>query len=182
MHPAIFLDRDGVIIENSPSYIRSWADVILFPQALAALARIQASPFKIVIVTNQSVVGRKLISESAAWDINQRLLDVIRESGGRVDGVFICPHAPEDLCDCRKPKPGLLLEAANSLSLDRSRSVMIGDALSDLLAGRSAGIPHNFLVRTGRGAAQALLPIPPDLQPLRTFETLSDALAEIVKN
>jgi D-glycero-D-manno-heptose 1,7-bisphosphate phosphatase len=107
MEPAIFLDRDGVIIENRPSYVRSWADVVILPLALEAMARIHASPFKIVIVTNQSAVGRGLLGLEEAWAINHHLQQVIEESGGRVDGLFMCPHSPEDHCNCRKPKPGL---------------------------------------------------------------------------
>jgi D-glycero-D-manno-heptose 1,7-bisphosphate phosphatase len=181
MHPAIFLDRDGVIIENRPSYVRSWADVSIFPQALEALARIQSSLYKIVIVTNQSAIGRGILPLETAQCINQRLLRTMEEAGGRIDGIFMCPHAPGDQCGCRKPKPGLLLMAAQALSLDLSQSIMIGDALSDLAAGQSAGIPYSILVRTGRGASQALLPLPAGLNPFRTYDTLASALADLIK-
>ena len=181
MHPAIFLDRDGVIVENRPSYIRSWSDVSIFSQALDALARIHASLYKIVIVTNQSAVGRGIIPFEAAQDINRRLVEAVEQAGGRIDGVFMCPHAPGDQCGCRKPKPGLLFMAAQTLALDLSQSMMIGDALSDLLAGQAAGIPYSILVRTGRGASQALLPLPADLKPFQTFDTLACAIAELVK-
>jgi D-glycero-D-manno-heptose 1,7-bisphosphate phosphatase len=181
MRPAIFLDRDGVIIENSPTYIRSWKDVILFPEALSALTRIRFSPFQIVIVTNQSAVGRGIIPLSAAVEINQRLAKTIEQAGGRVDGIFMCPHAPEDECDCRKPKPGLLLQAAQALSIDLSQSFMIGDALSDLLAGQAACVRETILVRTGRGASQEMLPLPAGLKPFRAYPTLADALKEMIK-
>jgi D-glycero-D-manno-heptose 1,7-bisphosphate phosphatase len=106
VEPAIFLDRDGVLIENRPSYVRGWEDVHIFHQALAALVRISTAPYKIVLVTNQSAVGRGLISSEVAWAINRRLVSVIEDAGGRIDGVFMCPHAPQDRCACRKPKPG----------------------------------------------------------------------------
>ena len=96
MHPAIFLDRDGVIIENQPAYVRSWDDVQFIPQALVALARLRDSLFKIVIVTNQSAIGRGQITLSEADSINRRLVQVIEKAGGRIDGVFMCPHAPID--------------------------------------------------------------------------------------
>jgi D-glycero-D-manno-heptose 1,7-bisphosphate phosphatase len=180
MHPAIFLDRDGVIIENCPDYVRRWEDVYFYPQALQALASIRCSPYKIVIVSNQSAVGRGIISLETALQINQRIIETIEEHGGRIDGSFICPHAPQDNCDCRKPKPGLFYQAAAALSLDLEQSYLIGDALSDLLAAQAAGLRQAALVRTGRGLQQASLPIPDELKDILTFETLSEALAALL--
>ncbi len=118
MYPAIFLDRDGVLIENRPAYVRSWADVDIFPEALEALARIRSHPYKIVMVTNQSGVGRGLIPAATVEEINRRLLSAVEAAGGRIDAVFVCPHKPEDNCDCRKPPPCLLIQARSALSLD----------------------------------------------------------------
>lgn len=172
MKKAIFLDRDGVIIENVSTYVRSWSDVHFLPGALTALARLAELPLSIVLVTNQSVVGRGLISFDAAVEINRLLVDQICAAGGRIDGVFLCPHAPQAGCACRKPQPGLLLQAAKALSLDLPSSIMIGDALSDLEAGRAAGIARNILVLTGRGAQQVLLPEAQRLAPLVRFADL----------
>lgn len=180
--PAIFLDRDGVIIENCSNYVRSWADVELFHQALAALAAVRDAPYRIVLVTNQSAVGRGIISCETATAINERLLDVIREAGGRVDAVYMCPHSPDDRCDCRKPLPGLLLRAAAELDIDLSGSIMIGDALSDVQAGQSAGVSQSILLRTGRGAVQERLPAAVDLSPFPVHDTLADALSALVKS
>jgi D-glycero-D-manno-heptose 1,7-bisphosphate phosphatase len=180
MYSAIFLDRDGVIIENRPNYIRSWKDVTIFPQAVSALSRIRLSPYKIVLVTNQSVVGRGIISYQEAEAINQRLVAELEGAGCRIDGLFICPHAPEARCACRKPQPGLILQAVQALSLDVSRSWMIGDAWSDLLAGQNAGIRQNVLVRTGRGLEQSLLPMPPGLKSVLIFDTLAQALEAMI--
>jgi D-glycero-D-manno-heptose 1,7-bisphosphate phosphatase len=182
MQPAIFLDRDGVIIENRPDYVRHWEDVHFYPHALQALAGIRNSPYKIVIVTNQSAVGRGMISLETAIEINQRVIETIAEHGGRIDGSFICPHTPQDDCDCRKPKPGLFHQAAKALSLDLGQSYLIGDALSDLLAGQAAGLRQTVLVRTGRGAAQESLSRPKELKSFLTFETLSEALAALLQN
>ncbi len=181
MKPAIFLDRDGVIIENRSSYVRSWDDVAIFGQALTALARVASSSYKIVVVTNQSAVGRGLITLETAWEINNRLVKVIEQTGGRIDGIFMCPHAPVDNCDCRKPKPGLLLQAAQAFSIDLSRSVMIGDTLGDIMAGQAAGISQMALVRTGLGAEQAKLVKSKSIKPFLIFETLKEALSELVK-
>jgi D-glycero-D-manno-heptose 1,7-bisphosphate phosphatase len=179
VHAAIFLDRDGVIIENRPTYVRSWADVAFYPQALDALVKVSSSPYKIVIVTNQSAVGRGLISLETAMQINQQVLETIEGHGGRIDGIFMCPHAPEEDCDCRKPKPGLFIQAAETLSLDLARSSLIGDAFSDLLAGQAAGLHRTALVRTGRGDSQLRLPRPILLEPFLTFDSLADALKEL---
>lgn len=181
MHPAIFLDRDGVIIENRENYVRSWDDVAFIPEAVSALSQIKASPFKIIFVTNQSVVGRGLISLETVETINRRIINELIASGCRVDGSYLCPHAPFENCPCRKPKPGLILQAASELSLDLSKSMVIGDAWSDLQAGASAGIPTLALLLTGRGQDQILLPQPPDFGKVNTFASLSDALRELVR-
>jgi D-glycero-D-manno-heptose 1,7-bisphosphate phosphatase len=180
MHPAIFLDRDGVIIENRELYVRSWTDVTFYPSSLAALAKLRQSPYKIVIVTNQSAVGRGLISLATADQINQQFQKIIVEVGGRVDGLYMCPHKPEDRCACRKPLPGLFLRAASDLSLDLPHSIMIGDALSDIQAGQEAGINRTILLRTGRGTAQLALSTTRELKPFEVFDSLSDAISSIV--
>ncbi len=180
MFPAIFLDRDGVIVENRENYIRSWDDMEIYDQALAALARAARTSYKIVIVTNQSAVGRGIISLETAWEINRRLIGIIEASGGRVDGIFMCPHAPQDECNCRKPKPGLLLQAAEALSIDLSRSILIGDALSDLQAGQAAGIQQVALVRTGRGAEQAQSLQSTRMTLIRIYASLSEALESML--
>lgn len=180
MFPAIFLDRDGVIIENVSTYIRSWEEVRFISKSLFALKKAQKSPYKIILVTNQSAVGRGILPLDLAWEINRRLVAVIQQAGGRVDGVYMCPHAPEDNCDCRKPKPGLILQAADELSLDLQRSILVGDALSDLLAGQAAGIPQTILVRTGRGLEQEKLPRPAELRPFQIFNDLADAISAIL--
>ena len=182
VYPAIFLDRDGVIIENRPDYVRRWEDVRFYPQALQALAGIRTSPYKIVIVTNQSAVGRGLISLETVLLINQRIIETIEAHGGRIDGSFMCPHVPQDDCDCRKPKPGLFHQAAKALTLDLGQSYLIGDALSDILAGQAAGLRQTALVRTGRGVEQENLARPAELKPFLTFDTLSEALSALIQN
>jgi D-glycero-D-manno-heptose 1,7-bisphosphate phosphatase len=180
MYPAIFLDRDGVIIENRADYVRSWADVWFYPQALETLARLSHKPFKTVIVTNQSAVGRGLISLRQAQAINEQLVENIAEAGGRIDGVFMCPHVPDDQCDCRKPKPGLLLQAAEALSIDLHQSIMVGDAVTDVLAGRAAQVSRTALVRTGRGAQEEGLSELAKLGPLLVYNDLAAALANLI--
>lgn len=180
MYPALFLDRDGVLLENNPTYIRNWSEARIYHRALTALARIRESAYKIVIVTNQAGVAKGLIPVEVAEDINRHLVEEIEKSGGRVDGVFMCPHAVEDACTCRKPLPGLLLEAARELSLDLDRSIMVGDALTDMMAGRAAGVRKVVMVRSGRGVEQSQLPEAFGLQPFPIYDNLAEALAELI--
>ena len=175
--PALFLDRDGVIIENRPNYVRSWEEVTFYPSALIALRSAAALPHRIVIITNQSAVGQGIISLDKAQELNRRIVQVIQSTGGRIDAVYMCPHAPEDHCDCRKPKPGLLLQAAKDLAIDLARSVIIGDAQSDLLAGQAAGIQDLILVKTGRGLQQARLDHSAIHKPFLVVDDLSTALS-----
>jgi D-glycero-D-manno-heptose 1,7-bisphosphate phosphatase len=178
--PAIFLDRDGVIIENREAYVRSWDDVCIYPQALQALAAFSTVPFHFVIVTNQSAVGRGIISQQEADAINARLVDEIILAGGRIDAVFMCPHEPSVGCSCRKPEPGLFFLATQKLSLDITNSIMVGDALTDLAAAQTAKIKHRVLVRTGRGDSQLKLAEAQSLAPFSIYDTLLDALKNLL--
>jgi len=180
MFPAIFLDRDGVIIENRSDYVRDWSQVNIFPDAIRALSNPKLINHKIVIVTNQSAVGRGIISLRTAQEINDRLVHLIREQGSKVDDVFLCPHGPDDGCDCRKPKPGLLLTAAKELSLDLKCSWMIGDAWSDVQAGQSAGVRGTIILKTGRGIDQLSLPQPVDIREFLVCDNLSQAFKVIL--
>ena len=158
MNPAVFLDRDGVIIQNRENYVRCWKDVEFLPYSLQALELLSQTSYKTIIITNQSAIGRGIITMEQAEEINQRIIEKITDAGGRVDGLFICPHAPDDHCSCRKPLPGLIMQAADVLAIDLSSSVMIGDALTDIQAGSAAGITNLIMVKTGRGQKQVQIP------------------------
>jgi D-glycero-D-manno-heptose 1,7-bisphosphate phosphatase len=179
MYSAIFLDRDGVLIENRSNYVRKWSDVKIYPEAISALSLSTIKNYKIVIVTNQSAVGRGLISLETANEINSLLVKLIHHHGGQVDGVYMCPHKPEDDCNCRKPKPGLLLRAARDLSLDLRSSWMIGDAWSDVQAGQFAGVRQAILLKTGRGKEQLSRSRPKDITNHLIFDNLMLALDAI---
>jgi D-glycero-D-manno-heptose 1,7-bisphosphate phosphatase len=179
MFRAVFLDRDGVLIENRSDYIREWSHVKILPKVLGALSGFQRQGFKIIVVTNQSAVGRSLMTYQTAQEINDRLIKTIKENGGWIDSVYMCPHKPEDQCTCRKPQPGLLLRAAQDLSLDLSSSWMVGDAWSDLQAGQAAGLRGTIMVRTGRGATQLLETQPEGIKPFLVSDDLLDAFNAI---
>lgn len=153
MRAAVFLDRDGVIIENRDDYVKTWNEVRFLPGAIDALRRLGRSDYAIVLVTNQSAVGRRIITLDQATAINRQVIAEIQTASGRVDAAYLCPHHPDDGCRCRKPAPGMFLQAARELDLDLAGSYAIGDAASDMEAAGAAGV-RGILVLTGRGREQ----------------------------
>jgi D-glycero-D-manno-heptose 1,7-bisphosphate phosphatase len=176
--PAIFLDRDGVLIENVDTYVRAWDEVRFIPGALDAVCRLRTSTYAVVVVTNQSVVGQGIISEQHARDINGRIIGQITAHGGRVDAAYVCMHTAADGCACRKPAPGMLLRAGAELDLDLTNSYMIGDAASDVAAAHAAGV-QPILVRTGRGAEQEPLLGGPEKALCPVVRDVAEALDHI---
>lgn len=180
MNKAIFLDRDGVIIENRPNYVRSWADVEFIQESLSALARLRDSTYKIVIITNQAGIGHGVISRATVDEINERLVHVIQSANGRVDKIYLCPHKPSDGCNCRKPKPGLILDAVQDFNIDLKQSILIGDNISDVQVGINAGVGRVVLVRTGLGIESAAKLQAEGLHDVPIYSNLSQALADQV--
>ena len=150
MRSAVFLDRDGVINGNRSDYVKSWDEFEFLPGVLGSLRRLASTRYAIVVVSNQSAINRGLVSTAEVNAINDRMLREIEEAGGRIDAVYICPHRPDEECDCRKPKPGLLYQAADELAIDLASSYLVGDALSDMEAALAVKCTP-FLVLTGRG-------------------------------
>jgi D-glycero-D-manno-heptose 1,7-bisphosphate phosphatase len=153
LRPAIFLDRDGVINENRPDHVKSWEEFAFLPGALEALRALAGLGWPVIVISNQAIINRGLATRQTVDEINARMTAAIRDAGGRIDGVFYCPHRTDDGCDCRKPRPGLLFKAAADHGLDLARSFLVGDAESDVLAAQAAGC-QAILVLTGRGAEQ----------------------------
>jgi D-glycero-D-manno-heptose 1,7-bisphosphate phosphatase len=152
---AIFLDRDGVICENHSDHVKSWEEFQFLPGVKESLAALSRLGVPIIVVTNQAAIGRGIISASVVEEIHARMVAEVAAYGGRIDQVIYCPHRPEDDCDCRKPKPGMLLKAAAEMGLDLTHSYMVGDAATDLMAAQQVGC-QAFLVLTGRGLQQLL--------------------------
>ena len=148
--PAIFLDRDGVLNENRSDYVKNWEEFTFLPGALQALRALSQLNLPIFVVTNQAVVNRELVPRALVDQIHRRMISQIRHVGAAITQVFYCPHLPSEGCGCRKPAPGLLLSAAAQFDIELSRSVLVGDANTDILAGQRAGC-MTVLVLTGRG-------------------------------
>jgi D-glycero-D-manno-heptose 1,7-bisphosphate phosphatase len=176
--PAVFLDRDGVIIENRLDYVKSIAEVHFIPGALDALARASRLDWYLVVVTNQSAIGQGLLSWETSVAINDFVVQQLKAAGGRLDGLYVCPHLAGAGCACRKPAPGLLLSAAEDLGIDLAASMMIGDALTDLQAGQAAGT-QALLVSTGRGAGQAAGLVQAGLAGVPVLADLAAALEHV---
>ena len=153
---AIFLDRDGVLIENRPDYVKAWEEVEIFPHTFAAMRKLAQTGRPIVMVTNQSAVGRGIITAGFVDEVHRRLIAEVEANGGRIDAVYFCPHHPKEICLCRKPSPGMLRQAAQEWDLDLNASFMVGDAVSDIETARAVGT-QGILVRTGRGEEQVAL-------------------------
>jgi histidinol-phosphate phosphatase family protein len=135
----VFLDRDGVLVRNRPDYVKGWGEVEIVPGAFAALARLRSAGASVLVATNQSAVGRGIVRRETVDEIHDRLAHVAQDHGAVIDGFFVCPHRPDEGCSCRKPKPGLLLQAQRERGLDLSAAYMVGDQASDALAALAAG-------------------------------------------
>ena len=139
MHGAVFLDRDGVINLRREDYVLRWDEFVFLPHALPSLARLAQLPLSIAVISNQSAVGRGLLTLPELEAIHRAMVAQIVGAGGRIDRIYVCPHRPEDKCSCRKPEPGLLIRAAKEMDLCLSRSYLVGDQDSDIQAARAVG-------------------------------------------
>ncbi len=146
----VVLDRDGTINEDSDDYIKSPAEWKPIPGSLEAIARLTQAGYRVVLATNQSGIGRGLFDTAALNAIHETLQRAAQQAGGRIDAIFFCPHADAAGCECRKPKPGMLLEIGRRLNVPLEGVPMVGDALRDLQAAAAAGA-RPVLVLTGKG-------------------------------
>jgi D-glycero-D-manno-heptose 1,7-bisphosphate phosphatase len=135
---AVFFDRDGTLIVDH-GYLSSASQVEFVPDAVAVLQTLREHGFLLVVVSNQSGIGRGILTDDEAAAVDQRFQELLASSNISLDGIYYCPHAPEAGCDCRKPKPGLLRCAAEDLGIILAESYMVGDKISDCEAGRRAG-------------------------------------------
>ncbi|MDQ7016164.1 MAG: D-glycero-beta-D-manno-heptose 1,7-bisphosphate 7-phosphatase [Gammaproteobacteria bacterium] len=146
----VILDRDGVINHDSDNYIKSVDEWQPISGSLEAIARLNQAGYRVVVVTNQSGLARGYFTLDEFYAMNQKLHRLLRQVGGQLEGLFFCPHAPDEQCACRKPKPGLLHDVAKRLDVDLKGVAFVGDALGDLQAALAVGAKP-ILVLTGKG-------------------------------
>lgn len=150
--PIILLDRDGVINQDSKAYVKSVDEWIPLPGSIKAIAALSKAGFKVFIVTNQSGIARGYYDENTLALMHQKMTDLITAEGGKIDGIEYCPHGPDDGCDCRKPKAGMIesIEKQLGLNFENTPAIMVGDSLRDLQAGKKRGCKP-VLVLSGNG-------------------------------
>ena len=158
MRYIVFLDRDGVINKDSSEYIKNESEFEFIPKSPEAIALLTQNGFHVIVITNQSMIGRNMASQKTLDAIFKKMTDGVKQAGGNIKDIFFCPHTPEENCSCRKPKPGLILEAKKKYQIDLSCSCMVGDSTKDIECAVNAGCSKALLVKTGNGleAAQAL--------------------------
>ena len=144
----IFLDRDGVI-NKEVGYLHKIEDFEFIDGVFEACKYFQSVGYKIIVITNQSGITRGYYGEQEFHAVNNWMLEQFKDNGIEILDVFFCPHGPEDNCDCRKPKPGMFIQANNKYGIDMNKSWMIGDKEADITAANAAGIQNTILVKSG---------------------------------
>ncbi|MGK0442871.1 MAG: D-glycero-D-manno-heptose 1,7-bisphosphate phosphatase [Pseudohongiellaceae bacterium] len=174
----IILDRDGVINQDSDAYVKNVDEWIPIDGSIDAIARLSKAGFTVVVTTNQSGLGRGLFTLQALDDMHEKMNTLVEEAGGNIDFILYCPHHPDDGCDCRKPKAGMIETLERSLGISAVGAVTIGDSLRDLEAGLQKGC-RPILVKTGKGA-KTLAKIQQDNDSAFTELSIYSNLAEAV--
>ncbi len=178
----IILDRDGVINQDSPDYIKSAQEWQPIPGSVEAIARLSRSGYTIAVATNQSGLSRGLFGLDELESMHDKMRSLVAEAGGHIDAVYYCPHLPEEGCNCRKPEPGLYRAIAQEFAADLAGVPIIGDSIRDLQACISVG-GEPILVRTGKGReSEDQLRLKSDLSLGHThiFDNLADVVTHLL--
>lgn len=185
---AVFIDRDGTLTEEV-GYVNHPRRLRVLPRSAEAIRRLNGVGIAAVVVTNQAGIARGYFSEEVLTAVNASLVSQLKEEGAHLDGIYVCPHHPTEgeppyrmVCDCRKPRPGLLLRAASELGLDLGRSTLVGDKPSDLVAAGAVGA-RSVLVLTGYGLGEweyrrDAFPVTPD----HVAQDLLDAVEWVIRS
>jgi D-glycero-D-manno-heptose 1,7-bisphosphate phosphatase len=177
LNKTIFLDRDGVINVDSPLYIKSWNEFMFIPGSLEALKILNEKGFDVILLTNQSMINRGMVTQDILEHIFMMMNSEIESSGGRITDIFFCPHTPEEGCACRKPLTGMIQKALEKYEIDISESVMVGDSAKDIQCARNAGCGTAILVETGSGSEARKTLLQENIYP----DHIADNLLEAVK-
>lgn len=175
----IILDRDGVINEDSDEYIKSVDEWVPIPGSIEAIAELSKAGYTIAVATNQSGLGRGFFDLDDLEAMHEKLASLVGAHGGIVDGIFYCPHTPDDQCDCRKPKPGLINAIENEFNTSVAGCYIVGDSERDLLAGYTKGC-RPVLVKTGKGQ-KSIVSLPKNNPELFSATLVFDDLQHFVK-
>ena len=180
MKYTVFLDRDGVINQDSAEYVKDPSEFEFIPKSPEAIALFTQSGFNVIVITNQSMIGRNIASQGRLEAIFGKMKAGVEAAGGRITDIFYCPHVPEDRCSCRKPKPGLIFQAQKKYRIDLTRSFMVGDSTRDIACARNAGCAKALLVKTGNGPAAYAELSKNHMAPDHFAEDLYDAACWII--
>jgi len=171
----VILDRDGVINQDSKEFVKHPDEWIALPGSLAAIARLSQAGWKVVVASNQSGLARGLFDMGALNAMHAKLRRELAAHGGEIDAIFVCPHGPDDGCDCRKPKHGLFRQIAERYDVGLAGVPAVGDSLRDLQAAAAAGC-RPWLVLTGNGRETAGRELPPETYIADDLAAVADAL------
>lgn len=170
--PLIILDRDGVINHDSEFYIRAPEEWHPIDGSLEAVGKLNAAGFRVAVATNQAGVAKGVFTADTLQAIHQKMERSLAAAGAKVDRIFACPHHPDVKCRCRKPEPGMLLDACSHFGVDPAHAIFVGDSLRDLEAARAAGC-RPVLVLTGNGA-KTRTQVASQFDPLLVFDSLNE--------
>jgi histidinol-phosphate phosphatase family protein len=177
MEKVVFLDRDGVISKDSQYHIKSWDEFHFLPNVKDALKLLNQNGFHIILITNQSVIARKMVTPEGLDYIHKMMKKEIEEYGGKIEKIYYCPHHPDDGCDCRKPKPGMLLKAIEENNINPKKSFMVGDRMMDVEAGKKVGCT-SIIIPSERGKKEMM---ESTIKPDFVAKDLLDASKWIIK-
>jgi D-glycero-D-manno-heptose 1,7-bisphosphate phosphatase len=174
----VVLDRDGVINQDSSAFVKSAEEWLPLSESIAAIAALSRAGFTVAIASNQSGLARGLFDAAALATMHEKMQRLVAAEGGRVDHIIVCPHGPDDGCDCRKPKPGMLLKLGKHYGVSLHGVPTVGDSLRDLEAAAAAGA-RPILVRTGNGEITAGS-LPAEFASIEVYDDLAAAAAALV--
>lgn len=173
----VILDRDGVINEESDEYIKNPGEWIPIEGSIEAISRLCQADYRVVVVTNQSGIARGLLTLEDLHAIHETMQQAVATNGGRIDAIFICPHKPDDDCDCRKPRPGMLHSVMERLDIQLAGVPLVGDSLRDVQSAMVVGATP-VLVKTGHG--ERTLDQNRHLENVQVFDNLASFVDDLL--